>query len=200
MIIEDYVSMLEKKAARRQRELPENTDKILSNMENFISHISLKHYVSSMVVDAVFEAASIYANPTFYDGLSLLVPLIEKVKEANDKMRAEYGPFEGNFRMEIYTPPFDAQFKEFASWCALFPERSNELFAHVFSSETEYGEDLQYLPVLRPIHGCRMGDEATLPLLVQILNASTFIYLMASGRNDLAAQILAEDDDRLGEH
>lgn len=193
-LIEAYAKMLEKKAAEEKRELPKNTDRILSNMRIFFSHVSLGRYVNSLDVDTVFGEGGIYTSPLFYDGPSLLVPLVEKVKEVNGRMRAEYGPFEGDFRMETYTPPFDAQFKEFASWCALFPERCGDLFAQVFSPETEYGEELQYLPVLRPIHGCRMGDEPTLPLLVRILNASTFMYLMDSGRTDLAAQLLTEED------
>lgn len=190
--MEAYVRMLEKKAAMNPREYTADTKKLLAGMNNFFQYISLRHYVSSFDVDTVFDMANIQHSPLFYDGAKQLVLLAEKAVSANARMRKEYGSFEVEFSEYL---DVDAPFKEFASWCALFPERIGELFSYVFHSESEDMENTEYLPVLSPWTGCRMGDETPIPLLVKILNASTFIHLVDTGRMDLAAQLLTENTE-----
>lgn len=185
--MEAYIRMLEKKEAKSPRKYTADTEKIRSHMNSFFDYVSLRHYVPSFDADTLFGMAGIYPSPLFFDGKRLIVSLAEKAAEANERMRREYGSFGVEFSEDL---DVDAPFKELASWCALFPEKAGELFSCVFSSEDNDGEDAKYLPVLRPYSGCQMGDEAPIPLLVKILNASTFIYLMDTGRSDLATQLL----------
>lgn len=189
-LMEAYVSLLEKKAAKNTRKYKADTERIRSNINVFFDYVSLRHYVPSFDADTLFGMAGIRPSPLFFDGKRLIVSLAEKAAEANERMRREYGSFGVEFSEDL---DVDAPFKEFASWCALFPERAGELISCVFASEDDDGEDAEYLPVLRPYNGCQMGDEAPIPLLVKILNASTFIYLMDAGMSDLAAQLLTEN-------
>lgn len=164
-------------------QLPEPQEVLVAKAERFLDSVSLRHYIS-MTPDSLIGQTSCAPNP-----LSYPKPDMDKVKacchSANVEMRSCFGSFNTGSEDAI---------KEFISWCALFPERREELFRTAFpdSMNDEDDEDAiaPYSIVFVPANvSIWLGDELPLPTMVNVLNASMYCELLRDGETELAKRL-----------
>lgn len=175
---QDFKEFLKKRTDAGPEKEEEDFERDVKRACGFLGMISLRRYISPLSVESLMTYTYEDNNPLCYSKIDI-DETEENCRKVNKKVRAVYGNISGNFLGENASAV-----KEFIAWCALFPGKAEELAKAAFPEAAEEDEYSGFEPsgadmiVLKPIVGCRLGDELPLSTAVSAVRASMVSELM----------------------